>query len=323
MLHLVTGGSGFLGSNLVRALHNRGERVRILDIAKPSDYPETIEFVRCNILDREGVKEAMRGVDYVYHCVALVPLTKAGSNFWKVNVEGTKIAVELAYESDVKMFIYISSSAIFAGSLDKCPITGDTIPKPIEIYGCSKLAAEQYILKAQKRGLLCAIIRPQCILGPGRLGIFQILFDWIHNGKKVYVMGSGNQLFQFIHVDDVVKFIILCAQEHKTDIYNIGTDRYSTLRDALTTLIRYAGTNARIINLPVNLSVFVLRILDLLNLSPLAPFHYLTYSKPFYFDISKAMSELSWEPKFSNTEMLIESYDWFVENYDKIKLGDA
>ena len=300
MLHLITGGSGFLGSNLTRSLHRLGERVRILDITKPLDCPGETEFVRCNILDRERVKRAMKGVDYVYHCAALVPLARAGSNFWKVNVEGTKIIVDVAYEENVKMFIYISSNAIFAGSLDRCPITSDTIPKPIEVYGYSKLAAEQCILVAQRRGLPCTIVRPSCILGGGRLGIFQILYDWIHEGRKVYVMGEGKKLFQFVHVNDVVKFIILCVQKHKTDIYNIGTDKYSTLRDTLTFLINYAGTKSRIVNLPMNLSLFTFRILDLLNLSFLAPFHYLTYCKPFYFDISKAINEIGWKPMYSN-----------------------
>lgn len=219
------------------------------------------------------------------------------------------------------MFIYISSSAIFAGSVDKCPITVDIAPNPVEVYGCSKLGAEQCVLRAQERRLPCTILRPRCILGASRMGIFQILFDWIRDGKKIYIVGTGNQLFQFIHVKDVVEFCILCTQKHKTGIYNIGTDKYTTLRKDLTSLIRYAGTDSRIVSLPVNLTVPILRILDLLHLSPLAPFHYITYSKPFYFDISKAKCELSWEPRYSNTQMLIESYDWFVANYDKIKLG--
>lgn len=321
MRHLIIGGSGFLGSNLACALHRRGERVRVFDIVEPLNCPEAVEFVRGNVFDREDVKKAMKDADYVYHVASLVPLTKAGSNFWKINVGGTKIVVSVSYETSVKMLIYISSSAIFAGSLDKCPITEDTVPNPIEIYGRSKLVAERYFLeRVQKIDLPYAIIRPRCILGPGRLGIFQILFNWIYNNKKVYLVGDGEQLFQFIHVDDVVEFCILCAENESTGIYNIGTDEYSTLKNLLMELIHYAHSTAQIVNLPEKPSVLIFKILDLLNLFPLAPFHYLTYNKPFYFDISKAMNELNWKPKYSNAQMLIESYDWFVANYDKVKL---
>ena len=319
MVHLITGGSGFLGSNLAHYLHSRGEKVRLIDIVEPLDYPETIDFLRCNILDREAVRRAMQGVDYVYHCAALVPVSKSGADFYKINIEGTKIATELAYEAGVKMFVYISSSAVFAGSLDRCPLREDTPSNPIEIYGYSKRAAEECVLKAQKRGLSSTIIRPRCILGRGRLGVLHMLFDWIYGAKKVYMLGDGNQLFQLIHVDDVVKACILCTEREKVGIYNIGTDRYSTLREDLTSLIRYAGTDSRIARLPVTVTVPILRTLDLLHLSPLASFHYHTYGKPFYFDISKAINELSWKPKYSNTQMLVESYDWFVTNYDRMK----
>jgi len=318
-LHLVTGGSGFLGSNIAAVLHSRGEKVRILDIIDSPDRPDGIEFVKCDILDKNGVEQAMKGVDYVHHNVALVPLTKAGSKFWDVNVGGTQVAIDAAKKADIKMFVHMSSSAIFGGVLDKCPITDKTRPAPIEAYGQAKLASEQCVLKAMKENLLCAIIRPRCILGAGRLGIFQILFEWIRDNKNIYVIGKGDNLFQFAHVYDPVEVSILCAEKKKTGIYNVGTDRYSTLRDVLTDLIHHVGAKSRIISLPVTLAVPVLRTLDILRLSPLGPFHYRTYHKPFYFDISKPMNELGWKPKYSNTEMMIEAYDWFIENYDQIK----
>lgn len=317
--HLVTGGSGFVGSNIARVLHSRGEKVRILDIIDSPDRPDEIEFVKCDILDRQGVQEAMKGVDYVHHNVALVPLTKAGSKFWEVNVEGTQVAVDAAKEANVKMFIHMSSSAIFGGALDECPITDETPPKPIEIYGRAKLAGEQRVREAAENGLPCAIIRPRTILGLGRLGIFQLLFEWIRDGKSIYVIGKGDNLFQFLHIDDLVNVSVLCVEKDKPGIYNIGTDRYSTLREDLSALIRHAGTDTKVVGLPATLTIATLKALDFLRLCPLAPWHYLTYHKPCYFDISKPMNELGWEPKYSNVEMMTQAYDWFIENYDKVK----
>ena len=119
-LHLVTGGSGFVGSNIARLLRERGDDVRVLDIWRDAAQHSDIEFFQTNINDREGVAKAMRGVDYVHHNVALVPLAKAGKGFWTVNVEGTRVALEAARAAKVKMFCHMSSSAIY-GSPSKMP----------------------------------------------------------------------------------------------------------------------------------------------------------------------------------------------------------
>lgn len=286
MLHLVTGGSGFVGSNIARVLHSRGGKVRILDIIDSPERPEAIEFVKCDILDQQGVKDAMKGVDYVHHNIALVPLTKAGSKFWEVNVKGTQVAVDVARETNVKMFIHMSSSAVF-GVPEESPITDETPLNPVEIYGRAKLAGEQRVREAAENGFPCAIIRPRTILGLGRLGIFQVLFEWIRDGKNIYVIGKGDNLFQFLHIEDLVNVSVLCAEKDKPGIYNIGTDRYSTLCDDLTALIHHADTDAKVVGLPAALTISMLKTLDFLKLCPLAPWHYLTYHKPFYFDISK------------------------------------
>ncbi len=141
MKHLVTGGSGFIGNLIARRLHARGQSVRVLDIWEDPSRPREIEFVRCDIRDRDGVAEAMRGVDVVHHNVALVPLSKAGRDFWAVNVDGARVAAEQACKAGVKTFIHMSSSAVF-GVPEKCPVTNDSPLIPAEIYGRAKLAGE-------------------------------------------------------------------------------------------------------------------------------------------------------------------------------------
>jgi len=319
MLYLVTGGSGFVGSHIARKLYSLGERVRILDIIDSPDRPSGIEFIKCDVLDQQGVDAAMRGVDYVYHNVALVPLTKAGGRFWKVNVEGTRIVSEVALKHNVKMFVHMSSSSVYGGVLNKCPITNDTNILPIEPYGRAKLAGEQEVQRILGQRIPYAIIRPRTIVGKERLGIFQILFEWIRDGKHIYIVGRGDNLFQLLHIEDLIDLCLLCVKKNKTGIYNVGTDRYSTLRQDLISLIQHAKTKSKVVSLPVLGTVSMLKILDVLKLSPLAPWHYLTYHKPFYFDISKPMNELGWKPKYSNEEMLIEAYDWFIENYQSDK----
>jgi nucleoside-diphosphate-sugar epimerase len=325
MKHLVTGGSGFLGNLIARKLHERGETVRILDIWEDFSRPKDIEYIQCDIRDRDGVLKAMQGIDIVHHNVALVPLTKSGRMFWEINVKGSQIAAEQAVQAGVKSFIHMSSSALF-GCPESFPITNDTPPKPVEPYGKAKLEGEMKVREVcHKHKLPLIVIRPRTIIGLGRLGIFQILFEWIRDGRNVYVIGTGNVGFQFVHALDLMDAYMLALDQGKPGIYNVGTDRFGTLREALENLIAHAGTASKVKSLPELPTINTLRLLDWLRLCPLAPWHYLTYHKAFYFDVSPLL-ELGWKPRYSNDEMLRESYDWFLENYDRIaaeKAGSA
>ena len=315
MRHLVTGGSGFLGHLIARRLLERGESVRVLDIwHDPAMSPE-IEFVECDILDRPGVDRAMQGIDVVHHNVALVPLTKSGDRFWEVNVEGSRIAAESAVAAGVSAFIHMSSSALY-GSPPAEAITASTPMEPVEIYGRGKLAGEERVRTiCERANLPLVVIRPRTILGEGRLGIFQILFEWIRENRNVYVLGSGNIAFQFLHAHDLMDFYLLALDAQRPGTYNVGTNEYGTLRQALEELIQHAQSTSKVKSLPAGPAILALRTLDALHLSPLAPWHYLTYHKPFAFDVSPLLA-MGWEPRYSNTAMLEESYAWYCEHHD-------
>jgi nucleoside-diphosphate-sugar epimerase len=253
----------------------------------------------------------MQGVDVVHHNVALVPLTKSGRVFWDVNVTGSINAAELAVRAGVKSFVHMSSSAIYGCPVEQ-PITERTPTKPVEIYGRGKLAGEEAVRRILARtGVSLVVIRPRTILGEGRLGIFQILFQWIRENRNVYTIGDGNNLFQFIHAHDLMDFYMLAVESGRPGAYNVGTDRYGTLREGLERLIVYAGSASRVKSLPVALSIGALRTLDVVGLSPLAPWHYLTYHKPFHFDVAPLLA-MGWKPQYSNDEMFQQSYDWFL-----------
>lgn len=310
-LHLVTGGSGFLGSNIVRLLHERKESVRVLDLWRDTSIPSGVEFFHGDINDPRAVAQAMTDVEYVHHAVALVPLAKAGRQFWKVNVEGTQVALRAAMHSGVRMFCHLSSSAIF-GPKATMPITNETPPAPIEAYGIAKLRSEQAVLQAGRDGLPVSIVRPRTIVGPGRLGIFAILFEWIRDGANIPVIGSGNHLYQFVHVDDVAQAVIQCCIQGTCGVFNVGAETFGTLREDLSALVRHAGTKTRIKSIPPTLAIPVLALLDKTRLSPLGPWHYLTYHKPYYFDIAPTKSALGWSPRYSNQEILVQAYEWFI-----------
>lgn len=308
--HLITGGSGFLGNLIARRLLEAGEEVRVLDIWKDSSQPKEIEFINADIRDVDKLIQAIRGCEYVHHNVALVPLTKSGKEFWDVNVNGSRVTAEVAKKQGIPNFIHMSSSAIFGAPME-LPITSKTKTHPIEIYGRGKLAGELEVKQTLANSdTNLVIIRPRTILGPGRLGIFQILFEWISEGRNVYTIGNGNNLFQFVHAHDLMDAYMVALKAQQSLELNVGTKDFGTLREALENLIQHAQSDSRVVGLPAVPAISALKLADALRISPLAPWHYLTYHKPFYFDL-EPLSELGWTSNYSNDRMLSEAYDAF------------
>jgi nucleoside-diphosphate-sugar epimerase len=192
------------------------------------------------------------------------------------------------------------------------PVLPSTIPSPAEAYGHAKLAAEWACLEAVARGLDVTIVRPRTILGHGRLGIFGILFDWIADGADVFVLGTGDNRYQFIHADDLAQVCVLAADVAGPAVFNAGTDRFGTMRESLESLCAHAGTGARVRSLPVGPAALMMKAAAAAHLAPFAPYHWLMYSKSLWFDIDHVRDALGWQPRWSNEEMLADSYDWFV-----------
>jgi nucleoside-diphosphate-sugar epimerase len=306
-----------MGTLIAERLRSRGDHVRLLDTWKDPNAPSDIEVLIGDVRDRVSVSDAMVGVDVVHHAAALVPLTKSGDRFWEVNVDGSRIVAEEAVRAGVDSFVQISSSAVYGRPVHP-PVRPDTPPNPVEIYGRAKLAGE-HAAESACVGSDCRllIIRPRTILGRGRLGLYQLLFEWIHEGRNFYVIGSGNNAFQYVHANDLMDAYLLLLDKGRAGIHAVGTDRFGTFRQGLETLIEHAGTQSRIKSLPAGPAIATLRLLDVLRLSPLAPWHYLTSDADFYCDVQPLL-DLGWAPRYSNDEMLAECYDWFLANAETL-----
>jgi nucleoside-diphosphate-sugar epimerase len=312
-MHLVTGGSGFFGSLVVRDLISQGHKVRVIDTWKDRSLPCSVEFIQGDVRDRLLLKETLKDIKIVHHTAALVPLTKSGKEFWNVNVEGTESVASCVRESQVKKMIHLSSSAVY-GLPTNLPISENTPHSPIEIYGKSKSAAELAaieVFRNEEDRLI--IIRPRTILGQGRLGIFQTLFEWIRNDLPIYTIGDGENLFQFIHAKDLLSAYMKIIATNGYGAYNVGTERYGTLNELFKEILQSARSTSRIIHLPERTTIQALKLLDNLRLSPLAPWHYLTYHKDFYFDLTKIQAT-GWESQYSNKEMFLEAYNHYLLN---------
>jgi nucleoside-diphosphate-sugar epimerase len=312
---LVTGGCGYFGALLVAELQRRDHKVRVLDIS--NDVPADVEFVHADIRDRQAVLDACEGVDIVFHNVAQVPLARDRELIASVNVGGMANLLEACEDRTVAKVVATSSSAIF-GVPATNPVRPDTPPNPAEAYGHAKLAAEHLCRAAVTRGVDVTIIRPRTILGHGRLGIFALLFDWIADGVDVFVLGRGDNRYQFVHAEDLADACIRAGDRAGAAVYNIGAQQFGTMREALEGLCRHAGTGSRVRNLPAGPTAAVMRATAAARVSPFAPYHWLMYGRSMWFDTSTAEHDLGWSARFSNEQMLTESYDWFVTHRDEL-----
>lgn len=316
-LHLVTGGAGYFGTVLVQRLTEQGHRVRIFDINDADEKPASAEMFKGDIRDADAVKRACDGVAIVHHNVAMVPLAKDVAAFWSVNEGGARNLFEGCLAHKVGKVVSMSSSAVF-GVPPRNPVDDTVAPNPQEEYGRAKLAAEVLCKAYIERGLDITIVRPRTIMGHGRLGIMQILFEWIRQGKNVPVFGKGTNIYQFVHADDLASAAIKAGERPGPAIFNVGADRFGSMRETLEGLIAHARTGSRIVSVPASPAVAVMNVTSRLGVSPLGAYHSLMYGREMYFDLTRTKRELDWAPKFSNVEMFCESYDWYLAHRDEV-----
>ena len=206
-------------------------------------------MVVADIRDAAAVRRAVTGVDVVYHNVAQVPLAATGPLCDPSTSTARQRCCTRAGTPDVGKVVHTSSSAVF-GIPESNPVRRDTVPNPVEPYGAAKLAAEWACLRAAADGLDVTIVRPRTIVGHGRLGIFGILFDWIADGADPFVLGDGSNRYQFVHADDLAALCVAPRRRSGPAIFNAGTDRFGTMREAIEHVCAHAGTGAQVRSLP-------------------------------------------------------------------------
>ncbi len=315
---LVTGGSGYFGEILVDRALAQGDRVRIFDVNPPSTHANSVEYLPGDVRDRAAIRAACDGVDVVLHNVAQVPLARDRELFRSVNVVGTADLLVAARDAGVTKVVHTSSSAVF-GIPEANPVTEATPCRPLEAYGRAKLEAELLCHDAVASGLDVTIIRPRTILGHGRLGIMAVLFEFVADGAPVFVLDGGNNRYQFAHASDLADACLHAAAREGPAVYNIGAIEFGTMRETLQALVDHAGTGSRVRSLPIGPARVGMRALAGFGLAPFAPYHWLLYGESLWFDLTRARTELGWEPKHSNQSMVIESYEWFLAHRDELE----
>lgn len=317
----ITGGSGFLGINMVRFLLNKKQKVVNYDIAK-FDYPEKnkIKSYLADIRDKEKLTAAMKGSDIVLHFAAALPLYSQ-KDIYTTEVNGTQNVLEAASKNKIKKVVYISSTAVY-GVPDHHPIFEYDKLVGVGPYGEAKIRAEKICRKFQKNGLCVPILRPKSFIGPERLGVFALFYDWAKDGKNFPLLGNGKNRYQLLAVSDVCDAIWLTVTgdpKKTNDVFNIGAKEFKTMKEDYQSVLDYAGFNKKIICLPSKPAILFLRLLEKLHLSPLYAWVYETAAKDSFVSIDKAQKILGFKPKYSNQDALIENYKWYLSHLSEFE----
>lgn len=318
---LITGGAGFLGINQTRHLLQRGYRVASFDVAD-FDYPERgrVEVIKGDIRNKRLVDEAMEGVDFVIHTAAALPLYSA-EDIYTTDVEGTRNVLDSALRHGVKRVVHVSSTAVY-GIPDHHPLYETDKLEGVGPYGQAKIQAEMICLEHRARGLNVPVIRPKSFIGPERLGVFALLYDWAHTGHNFPMIGSGNNRYQLMDVEDLCDAITSCLvlpEEDVNDTFNIGAAEFTTMKEDYQVVLDAAGHGKKVVGFPALPAVLGLRLLDRLGVSPLYRWVYETASEDSFVSIEKARQKLGYTPKFSNKEALLRNFEWYLQNLDRFE----
>jgi nucleoside-diphosphate-sugar epimerase len=320
---LITGAAGFLGLHIARYFASKKATLYLLDVAPfaKHEYPKNATFIYGDVRDRNLANKITKEVDVVIHAAAALPLAKA-DQILDVNINGTDNYLYHSQKNGVQRFIYISSTAVY-GVPKVHPLYEYFPMHGVGPYGISKIEAERRCAYYRERGLTVTIIRPKTFVGTYRLGVFEILFDWIKSGKKIPVIGSGLNYYQLLDVDDLVEALYMVSVEKNikkiNDTFNIGTEKYRTVQEDLQELFDYAHSGSRIFPTPAGPIKAALFVFEKLHLSPLYEWVYATADKDSFVSVDKLKKATGWKARYSNSQALIKAYQWYEDNYDEIK----
>jgi nucleoside-diphosphate-sugar epimerase len=316
----ISGGAGFLGLHLARRLVGDGHDVRILDLVPLADplLEGRVEELHGDVRLAADARRLAAGADVLVHAAAALPIQVTRDAIRSVNVEGTAVTLGAALEAGVARVVLISSTAVY-GVPERHPIHEDDPLVGVGHYGASKIEAERLCAAFGRRGLETVIVRPKTFLGAERLGVFEILFDWIREGRRIPILGDGSNRYQLLAVEDLVEAVVRCFDGAVAgEALNVGAGRFGTVREDLEALARHAGSGSRLRPVPARPAELALRGLELARLSPLAEWHYRTAHRDSYVSIDRARRLLGWEPQLSNAETLCATYDWYLAHRDEL-----
>ncbi len=317
---LITGGAGFLGELLKKRLLDEGYYCVSVDLEPDPFVHPNLQTVRGDIRDPATMERIFSGHQFraIFHCAAILAHEAKDTEFlWSCNVEGTRSVAEFAKRYRVPKVIYISTNCLWGQSFG-APVGEERPPMPVEVYGLSKREGEK-ILNEHTNDFDVVIIRCPTIIDSGRLGLLAILFEFIDEGRKVWVVGGGANRYQFIYAQDLIEACLKAVFYRGSAVFNIGSDNVKTFLEVYQYVIDKSGTNARVARLPKAPTIALMKLTHALKISPLGPYQYKMIAESFVFDTAKIKQELQWSPTLTNEEMLYKGYRYYHDNLNEIR----
>ncbi len=321
---LITGGAGFLGLHLAQNLPRFGVDFLALNDIAPffeNEYNDDMLLVNQDVRDEDGMYRLIKDnkIDIIIHCAAALPLWPK-EEIYTTNIDGVRNTLEQAKKCNVERVVFISSTAVY-GVPDKHPLVEDDPVIGVGHYGTSKIKGEDICHEYRELGMCVPIIRPKTFIGTARLGVFQILYDWVDSGKRIPIIGKGENLYQLLEVTDLIDAISLaasCPPEVANDTFNVGAQHYDKVKLDVGALCDFAGNGSKVLPTPAPLVKGALAVFEFMKISPLYKWVYGTADKDSYVSTQKIEDKLGWKSNFSNQDALVTSHKWYLEHKDEL-----
>jgi nucleoside-diphosphate-sugar epimerase len=323
MRALVTGGTGFTGSHLVRRLRQHGHEVRVLDAALGLFHEELRGLgaaIALGSVTDAALVNRLAGVDVVFHLAAAfrqINLPKA--EYHRVNVEGTRRVAEACLRHGVRRLVYCSTQGVH-GHIDEVPGHEGSPIAPEDYYQQTKYEGELAVWEVARQGLAASVIRPMAIYGPGDPGRFLMLYRAVRRGRFL-MFGDGETCYHPCYIDNLVDAFELAAEAPKAvgETYLIGDDRYVSLNELVRAVAASLGVPVRIVHLPFR-PLWVAAVLcegvclPLGIEPPLFRRRADWFRQTRAFTIEKARRELGFAPKVPLAEGLARTAAWYRQH---------
>jgi nucleoside-diphosphate-sugar epimerase len=320
---LVTGGTGFTGSHLVKRLLLRGHQVRAVDNQKGIFYDELVKLgaqvTIGSVTDRPLMERLVEGCDVVHHVAAAfrrIDLPK--EVYWDINVNGTRYLIEAAFKSGVERFVYCSTCGVH-GNVDNPPTSEDGPIQPEDYYQFTKYEGEKVAHEYMAKGMKLAILRPAAIYGPGDPERWAMLFKQVNTGRFL-MFGSGKATYHPLYIDNLIDAFELAQEKDEAigQTYLIADEKYLPIREIVQIISQVLNKDVKIIHLPFAplwlAAVACEAVCWPLRISPpIFRRRVDWYRQNRAFNINKAKRELGYNPKIDLKEGLTRTAVWYQE----------
>ncbi len=321
---LVTGGTGFTGSNLVKKLLSSGFEVRAIarDPNKAAVLGEDkrLEIVYGNLKDKDFIDSAVKGTERVFHIAALFREAKyPDSEYWKVNVDATKDLLDASLKHQVSKFVHCSTIGVL-GDIKKAPADELSPYNPGDIYQLTKMEGEKMALMYfSEKGLDVSVIRPCAIYGPGDMRLYKV-FKGIKK-KRFFIIGKGNIFYHPVYIDNLVQGFMLAAEKKVSSghVFIIGDEKYYCLKDFLKVIADELSSPYPRLRLPakpvqIASSIIEKAFVSMKKEPPIYRRRVDFFTKSRAFKIDKAKELLGYAPKIDFPSGVRNTVQWYREH---------